>query len=149
MNRITEYTTNLLTLSHKLGGVNLNNSIDTTLRPTSKRKCHLSTLLPSLNWRQGFFIALIALPLAFGSCGKTRMYFPELEEFYEESMELKSVSTDSIARFSAKVENFVVLYPEAKDDPLYPAIQKNIKSANAGFKITINPDWGEDINFNF
>ena len=149
MNRITEYTTNLLTLSHKLGGAILNNSLDSTLRSALNCKCSSNSLLPSLNWRQGFFIALIALPLAFGSCGKTRMYFPELEEYYEESMELKSVSTDSIARFSAKVENFVVLYPEAKDDPLYPAIQKNIKSANAGFKITINPDWGEDINFNF
>ena len=139
----------MLTLSKKLGETLLNYILDSYIRPALICKCSSGSLLPSLNWRQGFIMALFALPLAFVSCGQTQIYFPDLEEFYEESMELKSVSTDSVARFSAKVENFVVLYPEAKDDPLYPAIQKNIKSANAGFKITINPDWGEDINFNF
>ena len=81
LNRITEHTTNMLTLSKKLGETLLNYILDSYIRPALICKCSSGSLLPSLNWRQGFIMALFALPLAFVSCGKTQIYFPEWGEY--------------------------------------------------------------------
>lgn len=53
---------------------------------------------------------------------------PQMESFYEESLELKSVTPDSVGRFVAKVNSYTRTNPAAKQDPLYPEIVENVGS---------------------
>ena len=45
-----------------------------------------------------------------------------MQAFLEESQGLNQVPLDSIRRFSAKVDEWVKMRPESKNDPIYPEI---------------------------
>ena len=72
-----------------------------------------------------------------------------MENYYTESMGLKSVGLDSVKSFSTKVNNYVTEYPEEKEHPLYPKIQANIKSASLRLTITIDTTWAGEEHINF
>ena len=79
--------------------------------------------------KKALLLLLLLLPLGFMSCEKPDLIHVQLEDYYDESMSLKSCTCDSVTRFSSKVKTFVADFPEAKDDPLYPPILRNIHDA--------------------
>jgi hypothetical protein len=76
-----------------------------------------------------------------GSCEKELFHYAEITEYHAESQQLDVATTDSIARFSSKVQGFVVRHPDATQDPLYPEIQKNIKANLLRLSLTIDDEW--------
>lgn len=85
--------------------------------------------------------------LIFASCESYE--YPQnevLKGYFEESKGLSQASTDSISRFSAKVNEFTTRIPEAKNDPLYTRIQENIRLATLRITIKIEDEWeGEKV----
>lgn len=69
--------------------------------------------------------------------------------YYAESQNLPSVTPDSTVRFTQKVDQFVVQYPAAKEDPLYPDIIRNISQVMGSIHIYINDEWGDVIRVEF
>jgi hypothetical protein len=57
------------------------------------------------------------MALLFVSCEKELFHYAEITEYHAESQQLDVATTDSIARFSSKVQGFVAQHPDAKDDP--------------------------------
>ena len=54
-----------------------------------------------------------------------------LKGYFEESKGLFQASTDSISRFSAKVNEFTTRIPEAKNDPLYTKILSILSASDS------------------
>lgn len=74
---------------------------------------------------------------------------PQMESFYMESVQLPSVTIDSVQSFSSKVDGFTRSYPEALEHKRYPQIKENIKSASLRLTITINDEWDGETHINF
>ncbi len=72
-----------------------------------------------------------------------------IEAYYTESMGLQNVSLDSVKTFSNKVENYVAEYPDEKENPLYPKIQNNIKSASIRITLSVDTTWDGETHINF
>ena len=72
-----------------------------------------------------------------------------MQAYYAESCNLGVAATDSVQRFSQKVDTFVTQHTDAKDDPLYPRIVDNIKSAWIRLNMNLGDDWDEDYNMLF
>ena len=72
-----------------------------------------------------------------------------MKDYFEESQGLSQASTDSVARFSQKVNEFTTRIPEAKNDPLYTQIQSNIKMAKLKITITIADEWEDEVVIHF
>ena len=72
-----------------------------------------------------------------------------MKDYFEESQGLSQASTDSVARFSKKVNEFTTRIPEAKNDPLYTQIQSNIKMASLKITLTIADEWEDDVVIKF
>ena len=71
--------------------------------------------------------------------------YPIMETYYVESLNLPTVSLDSIKSFRKKVDGYVNQNPEAKNHRRYSMIQENIKAASLRITIDIDPTWaGED-----
>lgn len=95
-------------------------------------------------------LCLIIPTFFFASCESYE--YPQnevLKGYFEESKGLFQASTDSISRFSAKVNEFTTRIPEAKNDPLYTQIQSNIKMAKLKITITIADEWEDEVVINF
>ena len=100
--------------------------------------------------RAFLYLCLIIPTLFFASCESYEDPQNEvLKGYFEESKGLFQASTDSISRFSAKVNEFTTRIPEAKNDPLYTQIQSNIKMAKLKITITIADEWEDDVVINF
>ena len=88
--------------------------------------------------------------LIFASC-ETYEY-PQnevLKGYFEESKGLFQASTDSIFRFSAKVNEYTTRIPAAKNDPLFSKIQENIKLAKLKITLTIADEWEDEVVISF
>lgn len=84
-------------------------------------------------------LCLIIPTLFFASCESYEDPQNEvLKGYFEESKGLFQASTDSISRFSAKVNEFTTRIPEAKNDPLYGTRipSRNTKKTKIFFKKT-------------
>ena len=93
---------------------------------------------------------ILLMALLFVSCEKELFHYAEITEYHAESQQLDVATTDSIARFSSKVQGFVAQHPDAKDDPLYPEILENINMATLYITITTHDEWDpDDITFDF
>ena len=92
-----------------------------------------------------FYLFLLLLPLGFASCEKPQLHYAELEAYYAESQNLEAAPRDSVLRFYRKVQSFVTINPDAKEDPLYPEIRRNISLV---LSLT-DSSWGEDITITF
>ena len=79
----------------------------------------------------------------------SRTSYPEMQAYYTESCHLGVAASDSVQRFSQKVDAFVTQYADAKEDPLYPKINANIQAACARLGFLINDDWDGDYNGDF
>lgn len=79
------------------------------------------------------------------SCEKPQLHYAELEAYYAESQNLGAAPRDSVLRFYKKVQSFVTINPDAKEDPLYPEIRRNISLV---LSLT-DSSWGEDITITF
>ena len=93
-------------------------------------------------------VSLLLLPVLTG-CGDDDLRYAEMREFYTESQTLPRVPLDSVERFSGKVTGFVGLHPSAADDPLYPRIQENIRSASVRVSFYVEPAWKDTTDFKF
>ena len=97
-----------------------------------------------------FSSLLLLLPFGVSSCEHYDDFnHGVMQSFFEESQGLKQVPLDSIRRFSAKVDEWVKMRPESKNDPIYPEIEENIHQAMVTFKLEVDDSWDEDIYMNF
>lgn len=101
--------------------------------------------------KKGFIIILLVFSISwFTSCEKDVYDInPQMESFYMESVQLPSVTIDSVKSFSSKVEGFTRSYPWAVEHQRYPQIKENIKSASLRISITINDEWDGDTIIHF
>ena len=74
---------------------------------------------------------------------------PTMEAYYTESLQLPSVSIDSVKSFSSKVNGFTRTYPIALEHEKYPLIKDNIKAASLRLNIVINDEWDGETHINF
>ncbi len=103
------------------------------------------------NIKANLSLCLLLLPLAFASCSSDSdtIRYAEIQDYYTESMNLTQVTTDSVYRFTDKVQSFIYLHPDAYDDPLIPQIEANIRKACLNMTITVDPNWDGEIHINY
>ena len=95
-------------------------------------------------------LSLLLSPLFVSCYGDDTLRYAEMQDFYVESQTLPEVSLDSVDRFSGKVDGFVGVHPDAVDDPLYPKIQDNIRSASIRITITVeDAAWKDTLYYTF
>ena len=101
--------------------------------------------------KKGLILLLLVFAISwFTSCEKEVYDInPQMESFYMESVQLPSVTIDSVKSFSSKVEGFTRSYPWAVEHQRYPQIKENIKSASLRITITINDEWAGDTIIHF
>ncbi len=96
---------------------------------------------------------IVLLFLAIGwltSCDKEVFdVSPTMEAFYIESVNLPSVSLDSVTSFSDKVDGFTRSYPKALEHKKYPLIKDNIRLASFRITITIDTTWAGTDSIKF
>jgi hypothetical protein len=101
--------------------------------------------------KKGFILVLLVFAISWlASCEKDVFDInPQMESFYMESVQLPSVTIDSVKSFASKVEGFTKSYPWAVEHERYPQIIQNIKSASLRLSITINDEWVGDTLIHF
>ena len=72
-----------------------------------------------------------------------------MEAYYEESQGLDQVPLDSIRRFSAKVDEWTNVHPEAQKEEIYAQIQQNIHTAMVTFRLELDDSWDDEIFISF
>ena len=75
--------------------------------------------------------------------------YPLMEDFYTESIKLPTVTSDSVKKFSNKVDGYVAQFPQEKQHKRYPQIVENIKAASFRIVITVDTTWDGEINIRF
>ena len=93
-------------------------------------------LLNTNSLRSSIFVILFLIvpcSLLCLACSEDAFYYPEMVAYHQESQHLAVVSADSVSRFSSKVEAFVALHPDAKQDPLYRDIMHNVHTGTDPF----------------
>ena len=87
--------------------------------------------------------------LLTASCEKELTRYPEIQAYHQESLNLTVASADSVGKFSTKVRTFVAHHPDAAQDPLYPAIEQNIRQNLLRLSITIDDEWDGETTIEF
>ena len=107
----------------------------------------LLSLASALGSRAFLCLCLMAFTFFLGSCETYEdPTHAVMQGYFDESQGLSGASSDSISRFSQKVETFTTRISAAKNDPLYTRIQENIKLVSLNITITINDEWaGEKL----
>ena len=75
--------------------------------------------------------------------------YPVMEDYYIESLQLPTVTTDSVKKFSNKVDGYVTQFPRAKQHKRYSQILSNIQAASVRISIGIDTAWKGEIIINF
>ena len=98
-----------------------------------------------------FWSLTLLLCLGISSCEKQveDVRYQEMVDFHAESFGLYQVESDSVSRFSQKVDAFVVQHPAAAADPLYPEILQNIQNYSLRISITIDTTWDGEYYIEF
>ena len=101
--------------------------------------------------KKGMILLLLVFAISWFTSCEIEVYDinPQMESFYMESVQLPSVTIDSVQSFSSKVDGFTRSYPEALEHKRYPQIKENIKSASLRLTITINDEWDGDTLIHF
>ena len=95
-----------------------------------------------------FFSFSLPVLAALTGCESDMVRYDEIRQYHQESKTLQQVESDSVNRFTQKVDAFVVVHADAVDDPLYPEIRQNIEDALVKFVITVQDEWDkEDISY--
>ena len=94
--------------------------------------------------RKIFYYMMIAMVLGIlvPSCEKMEVESSEMDSYYQESLGLSHVSTDSVMRFKDKLDQYVNTNPDAKNHDKYLLIRDNIQ--NALTRIIIDDKWDGD-----
>ena len=93
---------------------------------------------------------MIRAGISLPSCEKSATdSFPIMESFYTESKGLKTVTKDSVNRFSDKVNGYVVTNPQARNHSKYKLIMDNIKDATLRLAIEVDDEWAGDTTIIF
>ena len=96
-----------------------------------------------------YLILLMGLGIVFPSCSKTSIEdFPIMEVFYAESVNLPSVTADSVNHFKIKFNGFVAANPSAKQHSKYQPIMDNIQAAYLRITLTVDTAW-QDTTIHF
>ena len=95
------------------------------------------------------FILIVSFLCLACSKETSRSSYPEMQAYYVESCNLGVAAIDSVQRFSQKVDAFVALHADAKDDPLYPHILENIQTVSIRLGFYVNEDWDDDYDVHF
>ena len=85
--------------------------------------------------RKLFLIISACLVMSCEQEAENQVSTPQMVKFYQESLSLETVAADSVQRFANKVENYVLTTPAAKNDPLYPDIMQNIRTASISITV--------------
>ena len=84
----------------------------------------LLSLASALGSRAFLCLCLMTFTFFLGSCETYEdPTHAVLQGYFDESQGLSGASSDSISRFSQKVETFTTCTPATKNDPLYTGIQ--------------------------
>ena len=95
-------------------------------------------------------LMMIGAGISLPSCEKSATdSFPIMESFYTESKGLKTVTKDSVNRFSDKVNGYVVTNPQARNHSKYKLIMYNIKDATLRLAIEVDDEWAGDTTIIF
>ncbi len=92
-------------------------------------------------------VALFIASLMMIACEKDIV--SNMEAYYTEAMGVQNVTLDSVKTFSNKVENYVAENPDEKENPLYPKIQANIKSASMSITLSVDTTWDGETHINY
>ena len=119
-------------------------------------KPFLSTKLPLLHTkshrqsRAFYSLLLTVFTLIFVSCTTDEGPVHEvMRGYFDESQGLFSQNSDSISRFSYKVNEFISRVPAAKNDPFYIKITENLEKVSLKPTITVNDEWDGEIFVTF
>ena len=97
-----------------------------------------------------FILICIVIGFMLPSCEKDEFDVnPQMEAYYIESLQLPSVTIDSVKTFSSKVNGFTRTYPMALEHEKYPLIKENIKAASLRITITCDTTWTGETHINF
>ena len=99
--------------------------------------------------KKALYTLVIGLVMLFIAIGCEKEVFdinPTMEAYYIESVQLPSVTIDSVKSFSSKLNTFVTNHPVAKEHRRYEQIIDNINTATLKITITVNTEYdGETI----
>ena len=116
----------------------------------------LSAKLPMLHTesrrmsRVFYCLFLTAFTLILGSCTTEEDPVHEvMRGYFDESQGLFSQNSDSISRFSYKVNEFISRVPAAKNDPFYIKIAENLEKVSLKSTIMVNDEWDGEIFVTF
>ena len=92
----------------------------------------------------------LVMTLMMPSCEKELTDdYPIMESFYIESVNLPTVTIDSVKSFYNKVNGYVTENPQAKEHRRYNQIMQNIKAASFRLVILCDTTWDGVIEGNF
>lgn len=94
-------------------------------------------------------LMMMGLAITLPSCEQAVSDSFIMESFYTESQGLKSVSSDSVNRFSDKVNGYVSVNPKAKNHEKYRLIMDNIQDAILHISLVIHDEWDGDTTVTF
>ena len=83
------------------------------------------------------------------SCENAADDYSIMEDYYIESVQLPTVSLDSVKSFSNKVDGYVYVNPQAKEHRRYSQITDNIKAASIRMTIDVDTIWDGERHINF
>ena len=89
-----------------------------------------------------YILVFLGLCVLVPSCEKMEVESSEMDSYYQESLGLSHVSTDSVMRFKDKLDQYVNTNPDAKNHDKYLLIRDNIQ--NALTRIIIDDKWDGD-----
>lgn len=97
-----------------------------------------------------FSSLLLLLPFGVSSCEHYDDANQKvLEAYFVESQGLNQVPLDSIRRFSAKVDEWTNVHPEARKEEIYAQIQQNIHTSMVTFRLELDDSWDDEIFISF
>ena len=101
--------------------------------------------------KKGFIMILLVFAIGWLTSCEKEVYDinPQMESFYMESVQLPSVTIDSVKSFSSKVDGFTRSYPWAVEHQRYPQIKENIKSASIRITLEVDTTWAGVDTYHF
>ena len=83
------------------------------------------------------------------SCENVTDDYSIMEDYYVESVQLPTVSLDSVKSFSNKIDGYVTVNPLAKEHRRYSQILANIKAASIRMVIDVDTIWDGERHISF
>ena len=112
-------------------------------KPFLSAKCPLLHTKSRRQSRVFYCLLLTVFTLIFVSCTTDEDPVHEvMRGYFDESQGLFSQNSDSISRFSYKVNESISCVPASKNDPFYIKIAENLEKVSLKPTLTVNDEWG-------